>query len=64
MQLEPEQTSPSVTTKMQVLARRRRGEFAAADSLEENGFQESQLKDVRQGIASRRRHVAPAPLLC
>jgi hypothetical protein len=64
MHWEPEQTSPSVTAKMQVLARRRRGELAAADSLEENGFQESQLKDVRQGIASRRRHVAPALLLC
>jgi len=39
------------------------GEFAATDSTE-NGTWESLLRDMRQGIASRRRHVAPALLLC
>jgi hypothetical protein len=39
------------------------GRFAATDP-PENGAQESLLKDMRQGIASRRRHVAPALSLC
>jgi hypothetical protein len=39
------------------------GEFATTDSTE-NGTWESLLRDMRQGIASRRRHVAPALLLC
>jgi hypothetical protein len=30
----------------------------------ENGLQKSPPKNMRQGIASRRRHVAPALLLC
>ena len=39
------------------------GEFATTDSTE-NGSWESLLRDMRQGGASRRRHVAPALLLC
>ncbi len=39
------------------------GEFVAADSLE-NGLQKSPLMEMRQGIASRCGHVAPALLLC
>jgi hypothetical protein len=38
-------------------------EFAPTDRLGISA-QASRLKDVRQAIASRRRHVAPALLLC
>jgi hypothetical protein len=39
------------------------GEFEAADFLE-NAFRKSARKRLRQGIANRCRHVAPALLLC
>jgi len=41
----------------------RTGEFAAAAS-SENGSQNRCYKDMRQGIAGCRRHVAPALSLC
>jgi hypothetical protein len=39
------------------------GNLRAADGLRKT-LSKSSLKDMRQGIASHRRHVAPARLLC
>ena len=62
MHPRPEQMSSPVNLQNARLGRCG-DKFWAADLLENIAW-ESLLKDVRQGIASRRRHVAPALLLC
>jgi hypothetical protein len=62
MHPRPEQMSSPVNLQNARLGRAATN-FAAADLLENIAW-ESPLKDMRQGIASRRRHVAPAVSLC
>ena len=62
MHLQAEQMSGLVNLQAAILLGRA-NEFAAADS-SENAVRESLPKDMRQGSASRGRHVAPALLLC